>query len=61
MNPVFIFDGRFYLAANKDAAALGAVMSKMRLTEGDIREIRHRGYIPRLTNGQEIGRTDVKV
>ncbi len=59
MNPVFVTNGHFYLAANKDAVALSSRLSKMRLTEYDLITIRGMGYMPRLTNGEEIGRINI--
>ncbi len=56
LNPMFVFDGRFYLAANKDAAGLCAVLSRIRLRHEDLVAIRSMGHIPRLMNGEEIGK-----
>lgn len=60
MNPMFIpTEHGFYLAANKDAVAVSARLSKMRLNEYDLITIRGMGYVPRLTNGSEIGKVEI--
>jgi hypothetical protein len=58
----FVPDGHGkYLPANKAATAAGVIISKMYLTEIDLITIRSKGFIPCLTNGQEIGKVDVLV
>jgi len=45
-----------YYPANKEATAMCAILSKMRLTYPDLVAGRALGYDTRLVNGTEIGR-----
>lgn len=53
--------GSYYLAANKTAGYLGVKLSKMKFRDSDMAYVRAQGYIPRLTNGQEIGKVKLDV
>ena len=49
-----------YLPANKNAVAVAAILSKMRLTLPDLLVVRALGYLLVLQNGREIGRVDIQ-
>lgn len=49
-----------YFPANKNAVAVAAVLSRRVLDEGHMILVRTHGFTPRLTNGTEIGKVEVK-
>lgn len=53
-------DGIRYLPANKNAVAVGAIFSSWVLDASRMGAVRSHGYTPRLTNGEEIARVDVR-
>ncbi len=57
----FEYGDGFYYPANKHATGVCSILSKMRLTEKDMLAVRTEGYIPTLTNGQEIGKVNISV
>ncbi len=52
-------DGVFY-PANKNAVAIGAIMSRRTLDATHFIIVRAHGYTPRLTDGREIGKVEVR-
>jgi hypothetical protein len=50
-----------YWPASKNAIAVCAILSKMRLKDADMLDVRREGYTPVFTNGQVIGRVDLTV
>jgi hypothetical protein len=49
-----------YYPANKNANAVCAILSRMKLNASHMIVVRSRGYTPRLTNGTEIGKVEIQ-
>ena len=57
---VFTTDGQHFYPANKNAVAVGVILSRRTLDATHMILVRSHGYTPRLTNGTEIGKVEVK-
>lgn len=57
----FLCDGDTYYPANKNATAVCTILSRMTLNATHMILVRAHGYTPRLMNGTEIGKVEVKV
>ena len=53
---IYVKEGDYYLAYDKNAARVGAIISKMKIRETDFLAIRSKGYRPMLKDGGELGK-----
>lgn len=55
----FVHKDGLYYPANKNAIAICAIVSRMKLRDSDMPTVRKEGYIPFLTNRTEIGKVNI--